>query len=161
MTVSFAILAGCILWTAAYAIMLAIAVIFNQGVGGPLAYPVGIIAIVTAIILVGCGVFAPASAVGAFFCKVFGLPRLAAIPVVFGSAFALSYLLYWAYIELTTTHSMPAASIILKNFIVFLSIPLGVYWWLAEGPLTISDALRWIWNGRRKTAKATEPVPRL
>ncbi len=146
----FAIIAGCILWTIAYFLLLIIAVIWNQDVGGPLAYLTGIIMIIVAVIFIGWGIFAPSSAIGAIFCKMFCLPRIAAIPVVFGSAFVLSYLLYWAYIEEMTTHSMPSMWVVLKNYTIFLSVPLGAYWWVTEGPGALFDAFRrWIRRRRR------------
>ena len=149
--VCFAMLAGFILWTIAYVVLLAIAVIWNKGLGGPLAYPSGILAILATGIFIGWSIFAPASAIGAVFCRIFGLPRLAAIPVVFLSSFVISYFLYWAYIELVTTHSMPSAWIVFKNHTIYLSVPLGVYWWLTEGPGAIFDVFRrWIRNRRSK-----------
>jgi hypothetical protein len=63
--VLIAIIAGCIIWTIIYVILLLTAIVFNQGVGGPLAYPAGIIAILVTTIVIGWGVFAPASAIGA------------------------------------------------------------------------------------------------
>jgi hypothetical protein len=147
--VPIAIAAGCILWTIIYIVLLLVAIIFNQGVGGPLAYPVGIFAILVATITIGWGIFAPASAIGAIACGLLKLPRLAAIPFVTASAFGLSYLLYWGYIELVTTHSMPSAAVVLKNFAMFLSIPLGIYWWITEGPGAIFDTCR-RWVRRRR-----------
>lgn len=142
LVVPLAIIAGCVLWTIAYVLLLVIAVVWNQGVGGPLAYPAGIVAIAGSAVVVGWGVFAPASAIGAVFCGMFGLPRIAAIPVVFGSAFVLSYLAYWAFIEGLTTQSMPSTWVVLRNFTVFLSVPLGAYWWVTEGPGALIDTFR-------------------
>ena len=147
--VPIAIVASCIIWTMIYVILLLVAIIFNQGVGGPLAYPAGIIAILVTTIVVGWGIFAPASAIGAIACAMLKLPRLAAIPIVTVSAFGLSYLIYWGYMELITTHSMPSATVVLKNFVIFLSIPLGIYWWITEGPGAIFDACRQ-WFRRRR-----------
>ncbi len=87
---------GCIVWTIAYFVLLIVAVVTNQGVGSPLAFPAGIIAVLASCGFLGWGVFAPASAIGAVFCRVFRLPRIAAIPVVTVAAFLLSYGLYWA-----------------------------------------------------------------
>ena len=137
-----AMVAGCVLWTVAYFLLLVVAVIGGHGIGGPLAYPAGLVAVIASCVFLGWGVFAPASAVGAIFCAVFKLPRLAAIPVVTVAAFVLSYLLYGGYIKLVTTHSMPPAWIILRNFAIFLSVPLGAYWWLTEGPGALFDAFR-------------------
>jgi hypothetical protein len=133
---------GCIIWTLLYIGLLIYAMFSGGGLGGPLAYPGGIIAIIVACVLFGWGIFAPASGFGAIFCALLGLPRLAAIPVVFLGAFVLSHLLYWAFISFGTTHSMPSSWIIFKNFSLFLSVPLGIYWWLTEGPGAIIDTVR-------------------
>ena len=146
--VVFAMSVGCVLWTLLYFLLLAVAVVGGQGLGGPLALPVGLVAVVGSCVFLGWGVFAPASAVGTVFCSLLKLPRLAAIPVVAVAAFVFSYLLYWAFIESLTTHPMPPAWIVLKNFAVFLSVPLGVYWWLTEGPGALFDAF-WRWVQKR------------
>lgn len=148
--VSLAIITGCILWTIAYVVLLIVAATLNGGPGGPLAYPAGIITIIVAGISIGWGVFAPACAIGSVFWKIFGLPRIAAIPVVFGSALFLSSLLYWAFIKEMTTHPMPSMWVVLKNHTVFLSVPLGAYWWVTEGPGALFDLFRrWIRRRRR------------
>ena len=117
-----AVLAGSVLWTLAYLFMLVVAVIANQGLGGPLAFPAGLLFVLVTGVVLGWGIFAPASGIGAIFCGVFRLPRLAAIPVVFGGAFLLSYLVYWLYIELVTTHPMPSGWIVLKNYSISRAI---------------------------------------
>lgn len=143
--VAFAMVAGCIAWTIAYLVLLVVAVVTNQGVGGPLAFPAGIIAVLAACGVLGWGVFTPASAIGAVFCRVFRLPHIAAIPVVTVAASLLSYGLYRAYIGMVTTHSMPTMLTVLKNFAIYLSIPLGAYWWLTEGTGALCDGFqRWI-----------------
>jgi hypothetical protein len=140
--VVFAAFAGCLFWTIAYIVLLTVAVIGDQGLGGPLAFAAGIITVLVSCIFIGWGVFAPASAIGSIFCALLRLPRIAAIPVVCASAFFFSYVLYWGYIVLITTHSMPSALEVLKNFAIFLSLPLGIYWWLTEGPGALFDVFR-------------------
>lgn len=154
--VMFAMLAGCFLWVVTYFLLLAIAVISNQGVGGPLALPAGLIAVIASCIFLGWGVFAPASAIGAIVCWLLKLPQLAAIPIVTGAAFVLTYVVYWGYIEFVTTHPMPSVSVVLKNFAIYLSVPLGVYWWLTEGPGALFDSFRrWI-RARRQNKTISE-----
>lgn len=158
--VVFAMFAGCVLWVAAYFLLLVIAVIGNQGIGGPLTLPAGLIAVIVSCIFLGWGVFAPASAIGAIFCGLLKLPRLAAIPVVTIAAFVLTYMVYWGYIESVTTHSMPSVWIVLKNFVIYLSVPLGVYWWLTEGPGALFDAFRrWVRTRRNHKTISEQGVP--
>ena len=148
----FAIVAGCILWSIAYLLLLLVAMIGNYGLGDPLAYPAEIVAIFAAAIPIGWGVFAPASATGAVFCKLFKLPKIAAIPVVFGSAHALSYLLYSMYLDGMTTYPSASPWIMLKHFVIYLSVPLGAYWWLTEGPGAFFEVFR-RWIGSRRLVR--------
>ncbi|MFM7182355.1 MAG: hypothetical protein ACKO2G_12945 [Verrucomicrobiales bacterium] len=153
--VMLAMVVGCVLWTVVYGALFAAAVITGQGLGGPLAFPAGIFSVVGACVFVGWGVFAPAAAAGAVFCVVFRFPRLAAIPVVFLAGFVFSYLIYWAFIVTLTTHPMPSALVVLKNFSIYLSIPLGAYWWLIEGPGALFEVFcRWL----RPRHQGSEPA---
>lgn len=164
--VVFAMFVGCAAWVVAYFLLLAIAIIDDQGVGGPLALPAGLVAVVACCGVLGWGIFAPASAIGAIFCGLMKLPRLAAIPVVTAAAFVLTYVLYGGYIEVVTTGSMPSPGIVLKNFAIYLSVPLGAYWWLTEGPGALFDSFRrWIRSRRNKSAESEKtatgpPAPR-
>jgi len=90
--VPFAALAGCILWTVAYLILLLVAVVGDKGVGGPLAYPAGIATVIFPCFVLGWGVFAPSCGLGVLFCVIFRTNRFWAIPVVFTAAFLLSWL---------------------------------------------------------------------
>jgi hypothetical protein len=147
--------AGCVLLALAYFLLLAIALIGDQGLGGPLALPAGLIAVTVACVVIGMGIFAPASAIGAVFCAVFKLPRLAAIPVVTVAAFSLSYLVYWGHFGRFAVDFMPDAFVVLGKFTVFLAIPLGIYWWLTEGTGAVFDALlRWIRGRRRRVSRS-------
>lgn len=138
LAVPLAIVAGCLLWTVAYVILLLVAVVSGQGLGGPLAYPGGIFAVVAGGLVIGWGIFAPACAAGALFCGITGLTRFAAIPVVFASGFLFGGLIYWAF----SSDPMPPFLKILAGYAVFLSVPLGVYWWVTEGPGAVFEAFR-------------------
>ncbi len=153
--VALAIVAGCVLWTFAYLLLLAIAVIGDRGLGGPLAYPARIFAIFAACMLLGWGIFTPASGIGAIFCRLLHLPLLAAIPVVTVSAFLLFCLLHGLFTE----NSLPPVQIMLKNFVIYLSLPLGAYWWLTEGPGALLDAIKRRLGGRRILDRAAPTQP--
>jgi len=75
---------------------------------------------------------------------------------------ALSFLArhIWGYIELVTTHSMPSVLSVLKNFVIYLSVPLGVYWWLTEGPGALFDSFRRWFHNRRRNKMINESGPR-
>jgi len=51
------------------------------------------------------------------------------------------------------------AGTVLKNFAMFLSIPLGIYWWLTEGPGAVFDAFRRWLRSRRPRITQSEVGP--
>jgi hypothetical protein len=157
--IAAAMMVGCVMWTLMYALLLFLAVIFGLGRGGPLAYPAGIIAILLTCLVAGVGVFAPACAIGAMACAFLKWPRFAAIPIVAIAAFGLCYALTRGYVAWVPSESMPSVAVVLKNFVIFMSIPLGGYWWVTEGPGAIVDALRrWLRRRRHRTQAASSPV---
>jgi len=136
----------CLGWIVLYFILLVIAAISDSGIGGPLALPAGLIFIVLLAASVGWGVFTPACAVGATVCSLFRLPKLAAIPIVWVATCVFGYAIYWLFIRFMTTHSMPPASDVLLYSALFLSIPVGIYWWITEGPIALFDLGRRLWK---------------
>ena len=53
--VAFATLLGMLLWTVAYVVLLGVAILLNEGLGGPLAWPVGMIAVPLGCVVIGLG----------------------------------------------------------------------------------------------------------
>lgn len=144
---------GCIFWTLLYLGLLIYAMFSGGGLGGPLAYPGGIIAIIVGCVVIGWGIFAPASGIGRLFCRLFKLPKIAAIPFVFVSAFAISALVFHLTDGLGSSSSSTPFWVMLENFSLFLAVPLGAYWWLTEGPGAMIDAIRRLiskWRSRSK-----------
>jgi hypothetical protein len=139
----FAVLVA-VLWTVVYAVLLGVALFYDEGFGGPLFYPAGLIFLVTATLTFGAAVCAPAAAVGRAACHLFRLPRLLAIPFVFSAGFGLVWLWSALFIVLMTSQSLPTVGGVMANYILFLSIPLGAYWWLTEGPGAVAAAV-WQW----------------
>lgn len=120
-------------WTVVYFGLLLIAIVTDSGAGSPVAYPLGLAFFITLAAIAGFGIFIPACGIGAIVCRLTRWHWLAGIPFVLGAAFGLSYFLYWLYIINITTHSMLPALIVLKNFLIFISVPLGAYWWVTKG----------------------------
>jgi hypothetical protein len=98
----------------------------------------GVLAVVYGLVI-GIGIFAPASFIGSLFSLCFtcfefsrqrpALALLAAMPVVFGSAAFLSYQLDCFFIRAVTTSPQRSAVIVMKDFATYLSLPLFLYWW--------------------------------
>ena len=131
-----------VLWTVVFFALLLYALVTSGGIGSPVAYPIVLILLVVGVVSVGLLIFAPACAFGRFAVSITGLPRLAAIPIVFAAGAALSHFAYCLYICALTTHPMPTAATVFLNYLTYLSIPLGAYWWATDGPFALIDALR-------------------
>ena len=152
-----AILIGCALWTVTFLVLILIAAITNQGVGGLLSFPAGILAIILACSVIGWGIFTPASALGLIFCKSLKCNLLYAIPLVFLSAFGLSCFWFWLIVHAGTSVPLPPWSSLLYKFSIFLALPLGVYWWITEGPLVLLQITR-SWTQRLSLKHQPSPT---
>ena len=137
-----ALVVGCAAWTVAYLVLLVWAVVTKSELGGPLAYPGGLLLVAVICLVVGWGIFAPACGLGQVVCHEFGWSRFAAIPFVFVGALGLSWGWHYLFIENLTTHLMPPFSTVFQGFVVYLSVPLGAYWWLVDGPVAAVDMIR-------------------
>lgn len=145
LAVCIAMIIGCVVWTVGYFGLLLYAICFNEGLGSPLTYPAGLIAIGFTCSFVGWGIFTPAAGIGRVFCWLTQLPLLTAIPVVALSAFCFSYLISMLVPIAFLDEAAPSVWVTLKYFTLILSVPLAIYWWLTEGIDALSDAImRWL-----------------
>jgi hypothetical protein len=164
LAVCLATFLACFAWTISYAILLLLAILGNDGVGSPVAYPGGLLLIVGICLFWGLGVFAPASAIGACLCRWLALPRLAAIPIVFAAAFLLVLLhqaLFWSVFKaLLIQQDRPGLGASFANFLLYASLPLGIYWWTTEGPGAVFELLMRRLRRRREQRPSlrTEPL---
>ena len=143
---------GCIAWSLFYLFLLLYALCFGGSLGSPIAYPLGLLLICSACAWIGWGIFAPAAGIGRIFCWFTAWPQMTAIPIVFASAFALLYLVYLLSPALLLEAPVPSPWVVLKNFTLFLSVPLAIYWWLTEGFGALTDAImRWLADRSEKT----------
>jgi hypothetical protein len=153
-------IAGCLAWTILYFALLIYAMITDGGIGSPLTYPMGLLAIALPCLVIGWGLFAPSCGVGLFVCEIFRWPRLAAIPFVVIAAALGVYVLQWAWVEFATTHPMNSLGDVARAFAIYLAIPLGIYWWINEGPVAIFDTVKRLRAEavqRREASGAIEP----
>jgi hypothetical protein len=140
----------CLGWVLVYLVLLVVAAVTDSGIGGPLALPAGLIFFGVAGVVLGWGVFAPACAVGAALCTVFRLPGIAAIPFVWLSALGFSYAVFSFAAHIMTIEPAASASAPLLLFALGISIPLGIYWWLTEGPWALLELGKRWWTRRRR-----------
>lgn len=129
-------LLGLLLWTAVYFALLAWAMLTGGGIGGPLAWPAGLIAVLLVCPAFGLGVAMPACAAARFLGWRFGWPRLAGIPLSFAVACGLWS--GWAFLLKGGTPEPMEWGVPL----LWMPLPLGLWWWFTEGPGALWDAWR-------------------
>lgn len=134
--------AACVGWTLLYVFLLIGSAIFGGHPGSPVIYPLVLVSLVAGVLAVGFFIFAPACGVGLTFTHLFKLPRLAAIPVVFGTGAVMNYAVVYVMMKSGYGHPEPDGLTVLWDYTIYLSAPLGIYWWLVEGPWAIVDLVR-------------------
>ena len=135
------VLAGCLLWTVVYFALLLWAAFAGGGLGGPLAYPAGLLFFLVAGSAASLVLLLPATALAEWFARWHGFPVLAQIPL----SVAFLALLCFAAVGLRSSLSFG---------VLFLSLllPLGLYWWVAQSaPLALS-LLRFVQSTIHRTA---------
>lgn len=131
--------AACVVWTVTYFALLLWAVCTDSDIGGPLAYPAGLLFSFVASTAASLILLFPSTAFAEWFARRRGFPILVQIPV---SVVALALLCIIAIGIIFTVGSQPSLHGVAFSFgILFLSllVPLGLYWWAAQSiPLLLS-----------------------
>jgi hypothetical protein len=130
---SFAVIAAaCLLWTLAYAGLLGWAILSGGGLGGPLAYPGGLIVVGVAAAITSATLLFPATVAAELLTRRFPLRFLAQVAVAVAVLAALSIafsplLVAWRGLASARVFTVAA-------WIFGLSlVPLGIYWWALLG----------------------------
>lgn len=130
---------ACALWSVTYAALLVWAVLSGGGLGGPLAYPGGLVLVALGTVMLCCGLLGPATGVAEWLVRRRRLPILVGIPASVGALVALCTLAVAAGSVARVFGSVPAAAVALAALVLSLLLPLGFYWWVAEiGPVLVS-----------------------
>jgi hypothetical protein len=137
------IVAACAVWTVVYAALLLWAIVANDGLGGPLAYPGGLLLVAVAA-GVGCLLlFFPATVSAELICRNRALPILMQIPV---SVAALAALCALAGVILRASAAVLPFGASVSGFVLWLFmlslLPIGFYWWIAESAPLVRSAIR-------------------
>lgn len=126
----------CLLWTITYFGLLLWALFTDGGIGGPLAYPAGLLFFLAVAAISGLVLLMPATALAEWFAKRFALPILVQIPVSVGALAVLCLLVVAGAVASGVPASFRGFSV---GFVVLFTghlLPLGLYWWVAQsGPL--------------------------
>lgn len=140
--------AACLTWTVIYFALLLWAVLTNGGLGGPFAYPAGLLFFFVSTAAAGLVLLFPSTALAEWIARRRGFPIFAQIPI---SAGVLALLCGIVAGIVAAFGSQPALYGVSAGFgVLFLAllVPLGLYWWVAQsGPLVLS--LLWRIRARR------------
>ncbi len=139
------VVSACILWTVLYFALLLWAVVSGGGIGGPLAYPVGLLLVFVLAAIVTALLLWPSAALAEWIGRRSRLGILAQIPLSVAVLAVLSFTA--AFIAHAFNHPYFAGRFLSAGAVVFIVhlVPLGIYWWAAQsGPLVISLFRRFV-----------------
>ena len=134
------VLAGLLLWTFVYFALLLWALIVGGGIGGPLAYPAGLLVVLGMSLSASLALLFPATAIAERLGKRLRWPVLAQIPLSVGVAGAICVSISLLSMPGEFAKGLQTAAILWAANL----LPLGLYWWIAQsGPLILSGIDRW------------------
>jgi hypothetical protein len=144
------VVAACAIWTVTYLVLLLWAIAANGGLGGPLAYPGGLLVVALAAGLASLFLFFPATALAELACRRKALPILAQIPI---SVALLAALCVLAAFAIEAFRDPPATAPVVARLCAWafgLSlVPIGFYWWIAQAGPLLRAALRLLPSSHR------------
>lgn len=135
---------ACLLWTVVYFALLLWAVFSGGGIGGPLAFPAGLLFVLVAATLAVLSLFLPATALAELVARRRGFPILVQIPISVAFLAVLSFIVVGTVMTVRSGTTTPKDFLIASGllFVIHL-LPLGLYWWVAQsGPLIVSIVRR-------------------
>ncbi|MEO0416156.1 MAG: hypothetical protein AAF226_14510 [Verrucomicrobiota bacterium] len=142
--IAIAVLVG-VLWTVGYVVLIFCCSVADGDMGGPLLYPMGLLLFVGLSAGIAAVIFAPVCIIGSVACRFLKLPPLLGIPISFFSmVIALAGWLFFLEV-----HKFPeliekgiSFPLIVLAASLMTAVPLGIYWWLTEGPLALWDLFK-------------------
>lgn len=147
------VVTACALWTLCYLALLLWAIITNEGLGGPLAYPAGLLAFFLLSLAMSVCLYFPSTAIAAGLAKKFQRSFVWQIAICIG-IFALLHLI--AVLVIRENPTVPLSERLLIGGTLFLLnlIPLGLYWWCAQGLLVCHQVMKHLLNRLRPKKNA-------
>lgn len=146
------IVAACAIWTITYVALLLWAAASNGGLGGPFAYPGGLLVVAVTAAVACLVLFFPATALAEWICRRRALPILVQIPVSVALLATLCILAGFAFQVFRNSIPFGLSVTSFGAGLFGLSLlPVGFYWWIAQaGPLlrAVTKAVRTTPSGR-------------
>jgi hypothetical protein len=139
--IAVTVFSACAIWTICYLALLLWAILSDEGLGGPLAYPAGLLAFFLMSLALSVCLYFPSTAIAAGLAKKYHRSLLWQIAICI-SISALLHLVAVVVIREHLTES-PVQRLSIAVALFFLNlIPLGFYWWCAQGLLVCRSIVR-------------------
>lgn len=135
------VVAAVVVWTVAYVGLMLWAMVVDGDLGGPLAYPAGLVVLMSLSLATSVCCFLPATLTAELYCRWRSLSTLWGIPLSFGLMWMVTCLWTWITYDWATgglQQGLRYASILS----LVLAGPLGFYWWIAQWPHVLSDMIK-------------------
>ncbi len=140
LAVVVSVVVPCMLLTVVYFGLLLWVMIFGGDLGGPLAYPVGLLMVFLGALAASALVFFPAVAAAELVARHFGWPVLAQLPLsVAGPALVCAALAIVAGVQ---GGDAGTGAVMFACLLGFSLIPLVLYWWVAQSLPLIVELVR-------------------
>lgn len=130
---------ACVLWTILYGVLLVWAVLAGGGIGSPVAYPLGLLAVLVGSTALAVTLLFPCTALAEWIASRRGWPIFAQIPINAGILAGICAIVV-GFAALTGSE-VTLGMVIIGYGGLFSAglLPLGLYWWtMQSGPLAIS-----------------------
>jgi hypothetical protein len=123
-----------VVWTAIYLFLLLWALIAGEGIGSPVLYPLGLLAIFILHSIATLLVFLPATLLAELLCHKKQLPKLSGgIPLAF-AFFLIEIALCGYLLSISSSPEAPTTPEAILGLLLTLAIPMGFYWWASQFP---------------------------
>jgi hypothetical protein len=133
-----------VIWTIVYIALLLWAMFTDGGIGGPLAYPAGLVFFFVATTVVGLALLAPSTALAEWFARRRRWPILAQIPLSVAVLALLCLVVVSMASAIGSTPTLHGVSVGFGVLFLALLLPLGVYWWVAQSVPILFSVIRWL-----------------
>lgn len=130
---------ACVVWTVTYFALLLWAALTDSGIGGPLAYPAGLLFFFVATTAASLVMLFPATALAEWFAQRRGFPILMQIPISVSFLAVLCLVVIGIASAVGSRPTVHGVSVGFGVLFLALLVPLGLYWWVAQsGRLLLS-----------------------
>ena len=132
----------CLVWTVTYVALLLWAMFTDGGIGGPLAYPAGLVFCFVATTVVSLLLLFPSTALAGWFARRRNWPLIAQIPVSVVILALLCLVVVSIASAIGTLPTLHGVSVGFGLLFLVLLLPLGVYWWAVQGIALLFSGIR-------------------